>query len=66
MPAELQFLADGISWGTRGTSSVAALEVQVLSPVPPCVPWRLSASAAPLTAAVRSAPVAPMDARVIL
>ena len=47
VPAELQLLADGILWGTHGTSSVAALKVQVLPPVTCSVPQRLSASAYP-------------------
>lgn len=47
VPAELQLLADGISWGTCGTNSVAALKVQVLPLVSHSVPQRLSASAYP-------------------
>lgn len=41
MPVELLFWADGISWTTRGRSSMAALRVQVLSPEPCCCPQPL-------------------------
>lgn len=46
-PVELLFWTDGISWSTRGRSSMAALRVQLLSPELCSVPPRLCASASP-------------------